>query len=62
MSDEYKEEDLPLSIVNRGQFTVSVTSQERRRIIRKLLKKAETKKAGEAAWKAILAYVGEEEA
>lgn len=52
---------LPAQVINRGQFSVSVAAPERKQILLKLLRKARTDKVGTAAWKAILAYVGEDE-
>ncbi len=51
---------LPPQVINRGQFSVSAATPERKSILLKLLRKARTNKVGTAAWKAILAYVGEE--
>jgi hypothetical protein len=57
---EGQEYELPRQVINRGQFSVSVAAPERKGILVKLLKKAKTHSVGQAAWKAILAYVGEE--
>lgn len=51
---------LPLQVVNRGQFTVSVASQERKEILIRLMEKTQTDSVGQAAWEAIVAYVDEQ--
>lgn len=52
---------LPAQVINRGQFSVSVATPKRKQVLLKLLRKARTNKVGTAAWKAILAYVGEDD-
>ncbi len=52
-----KEFNLPTQVVNRGQFSVSVSTPQRKAILLKLLEKAQTNSVGTAAWKAIVAYV-----
>lgn len=51
---------LPLQVQNRGQFTVSVASQERKDILLLLLEKTKTNSVGQAAWEAIVSYVEED--
>jgi hypothetical protein len=53
--------ELPRSIVNQSQFTLRVSSEERREKILKLMEKAGTDQLSTALWKAIDAYIGENE-
>jgi hypothetical protein len=61
MPTETKKFELPRSIVNQSQFTLRVSSEDRRRKILKLMEVAGTKQLSTALWKAIDAYIGESE-
>ncbi|MFQ6117120.1 MAG: hypothetical protein ACE5LQ_02525 [Candidatus Bipolaricaulia bacterium] len=51
------EQELPASIVSRGQFTVTVASQKKREKILRLIEKAGTNVLSQAAWVAIDYYL-----